>query len=430
MFKKIKNKIQSKDAKVLIGNFISLSALQLLSFVFPILTLPYLSRVIGLEKFGVLAFANAIIIFFYTFTEYGFNYTAVRDVSTNRENPEIVSKIFSTVLFSRVILMIISFILLLMLFIFSPEIQKYQTVILLTFLTVPGYILFPEWFFQAIEKMRYITIINVISKLLFTALIFICVKKESDFILIPLLTAAGFFISGFIAMYYVYFKFNVRIYFPNFNEIWLTIKSSTNMFISLILPNLYTSLSIIFLQSYWGKSATGIFDGGNKFIAISQQITNILSRTFYPFLARRIDKHRLYEIISFSFSGIISLVLFFGAEIIVKLFYTDEFLEAIIVLKILAFSPIFLFMMNAYGTNYLVLINKESVLRNIIIFCSIFGLILSYLLISWFSFIGAATAIFSVWVIRGLITWYFAFKYKRQIRIEKINTDSSIQHST
>lgn len=426
MLKKIKSKIGNKDAKVLIGNFISLSILQLLNFIFPIITLPYLSKVIGVEKFGILAFANAIIIFFYTFTEYGFNYTAVRDVSKNRENHIVVSKIFNTVLFSRIILMLISLVILLSLFIFSSKIQEYQTVILLTFLTVPGYILFPEWFFQAMEKMKYITIINVLSKTIFTALIFVVVRKESDFIYVPLLTAAGFILSGSIAIYYVYFKFNIKFCFPGFKEIRSTIKSSTSMFISLILPNLYTSLSIIFLQTFWGKSATGIFDGGNKFIALSQQITNILSRTFYPFLARRIDKHRLYEIISFSTSILISLCLFFGASIIVKFFYTDEFLDAVIVLKILAFSPIFLFMMNAYGTNYLVLINKESVLRNIIICCSFFGLLLSYILISKYSFIGAATSIVSVWIIRGLVTWFYASRFKKQIRLENSETGSSL----
>ena len=98
MLKKIKLLFKSKELKKLAENFLSLSALQVLSYVFSIITLPYLAKVIGVEKFGILAIANAIIVFFHTFTEFGFNYTAVRDISKNKGDLEIVSKIFHTVI--------------------------------------------------------------------------------------------------------------------------------------------------------------------------------------------------------------------------------------------------------------------------------------------------------------------------------------------
>jgi O-antigen/teichoic acid export membrane protein len=417
MLKKTKKLFKSKDPKILIENFISLSALQVLNLIFPMITLPYLAKVIGLEKFGVLAVANAIIVFFHTFTEYGFNYTSVRDISKNKSDLTIVSKIFHSVFISKLLLMILSFIILLILIEFIPKFQEFRIILLLTFLSVPGYVLFPDWFFQAMEKMKYITILNVISKFIFTLLIFLLVQTEADYYFVPILSSAGFIVSGIISLIFVYSKFEIKLFFPKFKDIIHTIKTSTNMFISLILPNLYTNLSVVFLQDFWGKSATGIFDASNKFISISQQITNVLSRTFYPFLARRMDKHRVFEIISFSISIVSTIVLFFGAEIIIKLFFTQEFYSSIVVLKILSFSPVFLFMMNAYGTNYLVLVNKEALLRNIIIFCSVFGLILSYVLIKKYSFIGAAYTILSVWAIRGLITWFFALKHKKNSKL-------------
>ena len=72
---------QSKDGKVLFENFISLSLLQVAGYIFPLITIPYLSRVIGVDKFGEIAFASAIITYFQTVSDWGFNYTATRDVA-------------------------------------------------------------------------------------------------------------------------------------------------------------------------------------------------------------------------------------------------------------------------------------------------------------------------------------------------------------
>ena len=84
------------------------------------------------------------------------------------------------------------------------------------------------------------------------------------------------------------------------------------------------------------------------------------------------------------------------------------------VLKIMSISPFFLFLMNTYGQNYLVLVGKESVLRNIILFCSILGFITTILLINKYQYIGVAISITFTWGIRGILTWFFAHKHKVQ----------------
>lgn len=417
IIKKIKSLYKNKEAKVLLENIFSLSALQVIGYVVPFLTLPYLARIIGVEKFGVLAFATAIIVFLQTVTDYGFNYTAVRDIAQNRNNIEKISSIFCTVLYARLILTVLSFFLLVVMIMLIPTLQDYKSVLLLSFLAVPGYVVFPEWFFQAMEKMKYVTIMNILSKIIFTASIFLVVKQEEDYLLVPVLTALGFLVSGCIGMIYIIKFFNIHWKVPRLSEVISIVKGSTNMFISLALPNLYTNMSVIMLESLGGKFATGIFDGGNKFVGISQRLADVLSRAFYPLLARKIEKHTLYRVVSFTFSFLISVILFFGAEFIISFFYTEEFLEAATVLKIMSISPIFLFMMNVYGTNYLVLINKENILRNIVLGCSILGIILSYFLISKYSFIGAAYSIVSIWGIRGFSTWCFARKYRKRLKV-------------
>lgn len=412
MIKKIKDKLKSPTSKGLISNFIYLSILQILNYLFPLITLPYLSRVLGVANFGVIALATAIISYFIAFVDFGFNYTAVRDIAKCRDNISKVSEIFNTVMYSRMILLIISFIILFILIQIVPIFKNNSRVIYYTFLIIPGNILLPQWFFQAMEKMKFIAILSFISKLIFTGLIFVVIKTDADYIYQPILIATGNAISGIIAMYIILKQFKIRLVIPPLKNIYDITKNSWNMFICIFFPNLYNSISILFLGQFSGKTEIGIFDGGNRFIGISQQVTNIISRVFYPFLSRRIDKHKLYNYILGLISLFMSVALFFGAELIVKIFYTEEFNDSIYVIKLMSITPILMYLNDVYGTNYLVLIKKDNILRNIIIFSSILGLFLSYFLILKYGYLGVCFTLISVRGIMGTITFIYARKYK------------------
>ncbi len=350
----ILNITNNKDAKVLMTNFASLSVMRLIGYIFPLITLPYLARVIGVDGFGEIAFAAAVMIYFETFTNFGFNYTATRDIARIKNDTLLVSKIFSNVLFSKIILMLISVIVLGFCVYFIPFMYDKRVLLLITFLYIPGHIIFPDWFFQAQEKMVYITILNFISKLIFTLLVFIVIKEPSDYTLYPLLTACGYWMSGIIAMYIILKRFGVKLILPSWNDITETIKGSKNMFVSLFLPNLYTNFSTIILRVYGGSAATGIYSNGFRFISLSDQLFEVFSRTFFPFLSRRIDKHKIYVIISGFISVLASLMLFLLSDLIVDIFYTEEFKDSALVIKIMSICPIALFLMNTYGPNYLV----------------------------------------------------------------------------
>ena len=153
----------SEDAKTLAANFMYLSILKGISFLFPLITLPYLAKTIGADSFGAIAFATSIMMMVQTITDWGFNFTAARDVAKNRENIEIVSQIFSQVLYARIFLTIICFIGLLAAIELIPSLREYRLLLILTFLYIPGNILFPQWLFQAFERMRYITILTLLS---------------------------------------------------------------------------------------------------------------------------------------------------------------------------------------------------------------------------------------------------------------------------
>ncbi|MCC8197820.1 MAG: oligosaccharide flippase family protein [Tannerellaceae bacterium] len=325
-----------------------------------------------------------------------------------------MSEVFSQVLISKILLMILSFIILLMIIYTIPYMYNMRVVLLATFLYIPGYIMFPEWFFQAMEKMKYITIMNLCSKLIFTVLVFLVIKEKQDYIFQPMLIAVGSTVSGMISLIVVFKTFGVVFITPTFKEIKNMLIKNWNMFLTLFLPNLYTNFSVILLKIYGGTTATGIYSSGNRFIILFDQLSLVLSRTFYPFLARRIDKHDLYVKISAGISILSCIFLFFSADLLIKIFFTEEFQESVKVIRIMAITPFLLFLMNTFGTNYLVLIGKEKVLKNIILICSILGFILSCIIVTHYSYIGISITLVSIWGIRGVVTFYYAKKFQKQ----------------
>lgn len=392
----------NKDGKVLASNFGYLMLLQIAGYVFPLITIPYLARVIGVDGFGKIAFAAAVMVWFQTVSDWGFNYTATRDVARNRDNLEKVSEIFSNVLWARMFLAIVSLILLYTLIAAVPYFNENKDILLVTFLLIPGHILFPDWFFQAMERMKYITYFNLFTKALFTVLVFVFVTEQEHYIIPPLLTSLGFVFSGVGAMYLILGKWGVKLKRPQFKEIFATIKGSTDVFINNIMPNLYNSFSVVLLGFMGGSVANGLLDAGSKFINIAQQFMNIISRVFFPFLSRKINQHHLYARGSLVLSGFGSLVLFLSAPLIIKSFFTEEFHDSILVMQVMSASLIFLTLSTVYGTNYLILKGEEKKLRNITFISSLFGFAVAFPLIYYFGFLGAAINIVLTRAVLGL----------------------------
>ncbi len=355
--------------------------------------MPYLARVIGVEGFGKIAFASAIIVWFQTVADWGFNYTATRDVAKNRDDKEKISEIFSNVLWARCFLMIVSFLLLLVTIYLVPKFRENYVVILVTFLLVPGHIMFPDWFFQAMERMKYITFLNILSKFLFTVAVFIFINEKNDYILQPLFTSLGYLVSGIFATYLIFNGWKIELKRPSFRRIFDTIRGSTDVFINNIMPNFYNNFSVMLLGFFGGSVSNGLLSAGSRFVGIAQQFMLVVSRTFFPFLSRRIDKHNLYVKINLWISITFSLMLFLFAPLLIKLFFTPEFYDAIPVLCIMSISILFLALSNIYGTNYMIIQGYERQLRNITFVSSLIGFVLSFPLIYFFDYLGAAITI-------------------------------------
>ena len=415
-FKALKQRLNaSKDGKAVASNFGYLMLMQITGYIFPLLTIPYLARIIGVEGFGKIAFAAAIIVWFQTITDWGFSYTATRDVARNRDNLDKVSEIFSNVFWSKSLLALTSFIILFIITEFIPYLKENQILLFITFMLIPAKILFADWFFQAIEKMKFITIFDLISKAIFTTCIFIFVKEKSDFILQPLFLSLGSILVGLVSFYLIVFKWKVKILPPRYQDIIVTIRNSKDVFINNIVPNFYNSFSSVLLGFWGGSIANGLLDAGSKFANIAQQFINILSRVFFPFLSRRSNKHSIYAKINILISVVSAILLIALAPFIIRMFFTPEFYGAIPVLQIIAFSLIFQTLISTYGLNYMIIHGFEKSLRNITIICSIIGFVFSFPLIYFYNFLGAAVVIAGTRAFLGLCIMFKAKTIQRRL---------------
>ena len=396
----IKQINSSKDGKTVFANFGYLSLLQVAGYVFPLISMPYLARVIGADGFGKIAFASAIVVWIQTISDWGFNLTATRDVAQNRDNKELVSRIISNVLWARSVLTLLSGIILLLVVLLVPYLRENADIIFVTFLLVPGYILYPEWFFQAIEKMKYTTFFNLFLKLVFTVAVFVFIHKREDYLIQPLLTTIGYLLCGIGALYLIFKKWGYTLYKPQWIEIFKTIRNSTDVFVNNLMPNLYNSFSVMLLGFFGGSTANGIYDGGNRFPSIFYQFQSVLSRAFYPFLSRRPDKHSFYAKLNIVSALVGSVILVLISPLIIKIMLGDEFEKSVVVMQIVSFSVVFLAMGYTYGTNFLIINHKEKPLRNLTFISSIVGMCVSVPLVYYFSYIGAAV---TVLLCRGLL---------------------------
>ncbi len=413
--KKINQLRKGKEGKKLVGNFVSLAMLQVASYIFPLLTIPYLAHVIGVDKYGELVFASSIMIYFQTVVDYGFNFSSVRDIARCKENLQEASAIYSRVMWSRFALVFLAFLILVILIILIPKFQGMQLVLLASFMMVIGYALFPEWMFQAVEKMKYITIFNVIIKLLFTLAVFIFIRQPSDYILQPIFSAMGYILSGVGAMWLIH-KWGFKIGTPKLKEIKKGITSNFDLFLNQIVPNLYNSASVILLGFLHGDAANGIFGAANRFNQAGTNLFSIISRTFYPFLSRRMDKHNFFKVLNVSIASAVGLALFLLAPLIIHKLFPADFDGAIITLRIISISLVFLALNNVFGTNFLILKGYERKMRVITLWTSITGLIIGIPMVYYWSYVGVAL---TVTLSRGILGFWSMFEAKKIQRQEK-----------
>lgn len=375
---KIKNITNTEAKKRLLSNFFSLSILQVFTYILPLLILPYLVKVLGVEKFGLVMFAQAFIMFFNILVDYGFNLSATREISLNKDNKEKITEIFSSVMIIKSILIIVSFVILnIMIFSFekfSTEWELYY----LTFLWVVGQAMFPIWYFQGMEKMKYITIINIVSKLLFTILIFIVIKEPSDYMFVPLVNGLGFIVGGLLSLWIVYKNFKQSFVSQSCTILKTYFIDSSQFFLSRVSITIYTSANAFVLGLFTSNSMVGYYAIAERLYMALQSLYNPITQVLYPYISK--EKNTLL------FKKIFFIIVIFNTLSILLLFYIDVWLfnilftkklgvESILVFEILLIAGLIMVPSILLGYSYLGALGHAKYANKSVIYASIFHLI-------------------------------------------------------
>jgi len=375
-----------KDKKQLIENFASLSFLQIFNMLIPLFTTPYLVRVLGVENFGLITFAVSISMYFHIITNFGFDISIPRKIANNRDNFNKVSELFFTVITIKIILMFISFLFLALLIFSIDRLNENYIIYFLSFGVVLGNVLFPVWFFQGMEKMKYISSINIITRSFFTLMIFVLVNDADDIIYVPLLNSIGHIVAGIYSLILIYRKFPIIFKFPAKSNLLNELKDSFQVFISRISNKGSRFFAITIIGLSFGNYILGLYTIVEKLYYAFLSVAGVVSQTIYPYMCRTRNlvffKKILIIVISTSFIVLFpilyyrELILSFIFDIndtILSLFFLIIFIGAFFgTISILIGYPL----LGAFG--YMNYANKSLIYSSIIyvILISFFCLIL------------------------------------------------------
>ena len=322
--------------KRLLDNFLSLGALQIFSYVIPLITLPYQTRILGAEKFGLVYFAYAFMAYFNILIDFGFGMSATREIAVNRHNKNNISNIFNSVMTIKILLVLVSFVVLFLCILFIPKIKNNYLLFLLSFLMCIGNAIYPVWFFQGMERMKYITFLNILSRVIFLVLIFVFVKQQSDYMIVPLLNSFGFLAAGIIGFYFAVKEFGLKLYVPGWSTIKKHFKYSSEFFMTQVSVSLYTNTNTVCLGFIGSEFMVGLYVAAEKIYGAINGLKGPLVTALYPFVTRNKDIKLYRKIFKLAIlvSFVVSCFAFIFAKDIITICYGSEMTEAYKVLRI------------------------------------------------------------------------------------------------
>jgi len=409
---------QYKKHKILASNFVYLAVLQGLNLILPLLTFPYLIRILGVEYFGLLSFSFAFITYFQIITDYGFNATGTRDISLAEGDFRKQNLIFNQIMSAKLLLVIFSFFAM-MIIVFSFEIfRTYWIIYLFSFGSILGQALFPVWYFQGIQKMKYITYLNLITKIIFTLALFVFIRKKSDYYLVPVFNALGFISSGIFALFYLWKDFDIKFKIQPLKGIILQLQKSKYVFLSELKISLFTNTNTVILGILSGNQAVGYFSAAEKLARAIGNLQTPISNTIFPYLSKEmaqdklqtIQKIKKITIVGTLLFSILIIVCFFFAEQIIEIIYGKAMFSSVLIFRILILIPLLSFLDTMYGKQILLNLGRDHLYFRVIVFATILNLATNFILTNIYQELGTAITLIITQIFIVLGMWYFANK--------------------
>mgnify|MGYP001179343026 FL=1 len=369
-------KIFLNNKKVL-ENLSYISILQLFSIFLPLISYPYLIRVLGLELNGMIVFAYSIVSYLNLFISFGFNSSTTRNIASLESDKCISNIVFSTYL-CKLILFSFSVCLFLLVISFSHIQIEFRYILYSSLGLSIGELLLPIWYFQGVEKMKYLTIINVGSRTLFTIFIFVFVRQKEDYLLVPLFNSLGAIGGGAYALYVLLWKERVKFSGVNLYSIKMNFRDSAPMFVSSLSSLIYLNVNKLIVGSFLGMSEVSIYDIGEKVMNLLKIPTVVICQSVYPKMSRELNIRYMNKVMltAFFFMLVLYSMICIWAKQIIKFFLGEHNSTGVILICILSFSSVLLTLNSMLGGNRLIPFGYARQLMNIMIINLLFYVLL------------------------------------------------------
>ncbi len=386
------------DNNRIIKNFISLIILQGGRYLLPLILIPFLIRALGMQTFGSWVFAVSFVAIFRTFVNYGFDMTATRAVSIHRDDKIFLSELYTTVIITRLTILVFSCLVLFGLGLMFTNIWNVILLAQLSMLVLIGEALFPIWLFQGMESMGTITQLRLGYRALFVSCVILVVREPHDVLLIPIIEGTGSLLAGLIALYLAYSRYELIFRWPRYSFFKSQIRDGASIFLSYVAVHFYTTINTVLLGIIQNNVAVAHFSIAEKVYSAIRGMLSPVVQALFPSLSRLYvaDQHAFRRTarkiaIGFFITLVgLAVLTYFLADALILLIAGQPDPMSTQVLQIMAVTLIFA--LSTLLSSLLVIQKRGNTLMLITFSTMTVNLIIVYPLLHYYGVIGMAIA--------------------------------------
>jgi polysaccharide transporter, PST family len=382
------------------SNFMALGILQGTNFLLPVLVMPFVIKRIGADGYGVVAVAQVVMLIFCTVTDYGFNLTATRALALQRDAVEKNARLFFTVLAAKMVICTVLFGVLLVLITWIPFFKPHFQLYLFGFTWVIGQSLLVSWFFQGMEKMKYITVFTLLSRLLFVVLVFAFIRQKSDNRFFILFMGVGSMVAGILSIFQAIRIWKLPVARPKWNEVVHELKEGWPVMLSNISINTFLSINVFILRLFTNDLVAGYYSVAEKIFLAIRQIPVMFSQVIYPPLCQMVQKgsattRHFFRSVYMPFLLLVlmvSVLLFVFSSYVISLFLGHESANAVVLLRLFCLGPVIV-CLHIPASQLLMAFNQKKNYLRVLVGGTIINVICNLLLVQVWGPVGTAISV-------------------------------------
>lgn len=332
----------------LFKNTSALIIMQLFTYVAPFIVLPYLSRTLGADGFGLMIAALSLTVIANVCTDFGFNLSATYLISRKQNQTRYISKVITAIYSLKLLLLALVFFGIALYLIFA--VNYTALAIAAIYLTVFFQAFMSPWLFQGIEKMKLITYSTIASRIVYVMIVFLLVKHKDDYDLALMCNAIATMLACFLANWLIK-REGFSFVKPSKRLIKLMFVHSSQFFASRVVLQATSSISVLVLNSVVSATQVGLFGASQKLYGAFKQLINPFSQALYPYMANTGNIKLLFKlVITLAFiMSIPATIGFIFAEPIIEFIFGSEFGQSSNILKIFIVTGYIAFLSICFG---------------------------------------------------------------------------------